>query len=258
MRAKEFPLGDLVVEGLCAGYGEMQVVYKVSYRVASGKITALLGRNGAGKTTTLHATVGLRFSPGRGQVLVEGIDVSNRPGSKMAGVGLALVPEGHRIFTGLSVADNLRVGAFSLRSRRRAHLNSAFERVFELFPNLATDRERPAEQLSGGQQQMLAIAQALMSEPRFLLMDEPSAGLAPTVVDRIYEVIRTLAAQGCGILLVEQDVQRAMALADRTYVMDRGKIVMEGDSAELSANGLILDLIRGVMEGSADDGAATP
>jgi branched-chain amino acid transport system ATP-binding protein len=247
-------MADLVVAGLCAGYGPMQVVDHVDVRLVTGETVALVGRNGAGKTTTLQAVAGLRFGPASGSVRIGDEDVFSRTPPAMGKLGLALVPEGHRIFAGMSVEENLRLGAFPLRRRKSLDLRSAFDHVYELFPDLDAARKRPAEQLSGGQQQMLAIGQALMCDPTFLLLDEPCAGLAPTVVDRIYDVIARLVAEERGVLLVEQDVQRAMRRSDRTYVMERGKIVLDGPSDALLRDGHVLDLIRGVMEG-ADDAA---
>jgi branched-chain amino acid transport system ATP-binding protein len=246
-------MAELRVSGLTAGYGSMQVVNDVGFSVATGEVVSLVGRNGAGKTTTLHATAGLRYGACRGSVLVGDQQVFSHSPSRMPRSGLALVPEGHRVFVGMTVLENLRLGAFPVRSNPDADLASALDRVYDLFPDLAVAKSRPAEQLSGGQQQMLAIGQALMCNPTYLLLDEPCAGLAPTIVDRIYDVIDAMASEGRGVLFVEQDVQRAMRRSQRTYVMDRGSIVLEGASAQLLEDGHVLDLIRGVMEG-VDDG----
>lgn len=250
-------MSELIVSGLCAGYGPMQVLQQVDLRLTTGECVALVGRNGAGKTTTLQAVAGLRFGPAKGSIRVDGQEVFSRTPSKMASVGLALVPEGHRVFADMSVEENLRLGAFPLRGRKSLDIGSSFGRIFELFPDLEVARARPAEQLSGGQQQMLAIGQALMCDPTFLLLDEPCAGLAPTIVDRIYDVVDRLVTENCGVLIVEQDVQRAMRRSNRTYVMDRGVVVLDGPSADLLRDGQVLDLIRGVMQG-ADEAARAP
>ena len=225
-------MADLVVEGLSAGYGGMRVVQNVNLTLSSSEVVGLVGCNGAGKTTTLQAVAGIRFGAFQGRITLDGADITRWSPAKMAKVGLALVPEGHRVFAGMSVLENLRLGAFSVR-RDKAALAEQLEHVYELFPDLQVAKDRNAEQLSGGQQQMLAIGAALMCRPRFLLLDEPCAGLAPALVDRIYDVVERLAADGQGVLLVEQDVQRAMRRSHRTYVMDQGDIVLSGLSADL-------------------------
>jgi branched-chain amino acid transport system ATP-binding protein len=240
-------MAELTISGLCAGYGGMQVVQDVDLEVRSGEVVGLVGRNGAGKTTTLQAIAGIRFGVFRGRVQIDERDITRWSPAQMAKAGLAFVPEGHRVFAGMTVDENLRLGGFSVR-RDKAALATSLERVFELFPDLHVARDRSAEQLSGGQQQMLAIGSALMCRPRFLLLDEPCAGLAPTLVDRIYEVVERLAAEGQGVLIVEQDVQRVMRRSARTYVMDQGVIVLRGPSAELLADGRVLDLVRGVVD----------
>jgi branched-chain amino acid transport system ATP-binding protein len=240
-------MAELTVEGLAAGYGAMQAVTKVDLSVSTGEAVSVVGCNGAGKTTTLQAIAGLRFGSFAGRIRIDQRDVTRWSPAKMAAIGLALVPEGHRIFAEMTVVENLRLGAFSVR-RGKAAIAEQLERVFELFPDLHTARERSAEQLSGGQQQMLAIGSALMCRPRFLMLDEPCAGLAPTLVDRIYEVIGRLASDGHGILLVEQDVQRAMRRSARTYVMDHGRVVLRGPSSSLVNDSRVLDLVRGVID----------
>lgn len=243
-------MAELQVTGLCAGYGGMQVVQGVDLTLSSAEVVALVGCNGAGKTTTLQAIAGIRFGSFNGQVRIDDTEITRWSPANMAKVGLALVPEGHRIFAEMTVDENLRLGAFSVRRDKIAFAES-LEHVFELFPDLRVARQRPAEQLSGGQQQMLAIGAALMCRPRFLLLDEPCAGLAPALVDRIYDVVERLAADGQGVLLVEQDVQRAMRRSNRTYVMDQGDIVLSGPSLELIKDTRVLDLVRGVIDAAS-------
>jgi branched-chain amino acid transport system ATP-binding protein len=243
-------MAELTVTGLCAGYGGMRVVNGIDLSLCTGEVVSLVGCNGAGKTTALQAVAGIRFGSSAGHVRLDGKDITRWSAAKMASLGLALVPEGHRIFAEMSVYENLRLGAFSVRRDKHA-IGEQLEQVFELFPDLQVARDRSAEQLSGGQQQMLAIGAALMCRPQFLLLDEPCAGLAPALVDRIYDVVEKLAASGHGVLLVEQDVQRAMRRSDRTYVMDQGDIVTSGPSSTLINDQRVLDLVRGAIDGSA-------
>jgi branched-chain amino acid transport system ATP-binding protein len=248
-------MAELSVTGLSAGYGAMRVVQDVALTVSSSEVVCLVGCNGAGKTTTLQAISGIRFGSFAGHVTLDGQDITRWSPARMAKIGVALVPEGHRVFAEMTVLENLRMGAFSVR-RDKAALTQSLDYVFELFPDLSVASERNAEQLSGGQQQMLAIGAALMCRPRFLLLDEPCAGLAPALVDRIYDVVERLAGSGQGVLLVEQDVQRAMRRSQRTYVMDHGTIVVSGPSSVLVQDTRVLDLVRGVVE--ADVFSAQP
>jgi branched-chain amino acid transport system ATP-binding protein len=240
-------MAELRISKLCAGYGGMRVVQDVEMTLAAGEVVGLVGRNGAGKTTTLQAISGIRYGAFQGRVHIDDREITKWSPSRMATAGLAFVPEGHRVFAEMTVDENLRLGAFSVRRDKSAMMTS-LDYVFELFPDLLVARHRSAEQLSGGQQQMLAIGSALMCRPRFLLLDEPCAGLAPTIVDRIYDVVTRLATEGQGVLLVEQDVQRAMRRSNRTYVMDQGDIVMSGASQDLLREGRVLDLVRGVVD----------
>jgi branched-chain amino acid transport system ATP-binding protein len=217
----------LEVDGIHTYYGESHVLHGVSLRVAPGEAVALLGRNGAGKTTAIRSIVG--FTPPRdGRVLFEGRAIERWPAYRIARGGLALVPQGRRIFSPLSVRENLLLGA-------RAE-GWTLERVFELFPRL---RERQAQlggTLSGGEQQMLAIARALLTNGRLLLLDEPSEGLAPLIVREIGTILRTLKAERLSLLLVEQNYHLALRVADRVYVMNKGQIVYEGTPAGLEAD----------------------
>ncbi|HWP28740.1 MAG TPA: ABC transporter ATP-binding protein [Chloroflexota bacterium] len=205
-------------------YGDLQALWGVSLEVRSGEIVALIGPNGAGKTTLLRTLAGL-LPPARGTILLDGHRVEREPGHRRVELGLALVPEGRRLFTTMTVLENLELGAYSARARaaRRATL----EWVFSIFPILRERRDQLAGTLSGGQQQMVAIGRALMSRPRLLLLDEPSLGLAPVVVETIFEVIRQINAEGVTVLLVEQNARAALQLATRGYVIENGRIVQQ-------------------------------
>ncbi|HWE56852.1 MAG TPA: ATP-binding cassette domain-containing protein [Acidimicrobiales bacterium] len=229
----------LAVRGLRAGYGGMTAVAGVDLEVRAGELVALIGRNGAGKTTALHAIAGLRRGSNAGVVTVGGRDLSKAAPSKVANAGLALVPEGKRIFTQMSVRDNLLVGLSASPTHHRAEEQARMGRVLQLFPLLEEAIDRTAGDLSGGGQQMVAIGQALMGAPRVLLLDEPASGLAPTVVDELMGVLRTLADDGLGVLFVDQSVERALACSDRIYTMDNGRIALSGSSAEVLSSELV-------------------
>ncbi len=231
----------LQVEGLEVGYGKLQVVHGVSLAVQPGQFTVLLGRNGAGKTTTLRAVSGLIGKQG-GRVLFGGQDITSWPPRAILRHGLAQVLDGHRVFTNLSVHDNLVVSALGSGQPRSA---SAFEPIYDAFPELAERRQQLASRLSGGQQQILAVAQGLVAKPRLLIFDEPSAGLAPLVVERILQLAKSLTTQGTAVLLVEQFVEKALAHADYCYVLDHGVKVGEGTPAALQESGTIQDIYLG-------------
>jgi branched-chain amino acid transport system ATP-binding protein len=222
----------LSVSGLDVRYGPIQAVRGVDLDVAQGEIVALLGANGAGKSTTLKAIVGL--APATGRINFDGEAIDSRDTEDIVQRGLTLVPEGRRIFPTLTVAENLTLGAATQRDRTAAARSRA--EVLELFPILAERAAQPAGTLSGGQQQQLAIGRALMSAPRLLLLDEPSLGLAPQIVDSIFDLILSLKARGLTILLVEQDAAAALDIADRAYVMANGRIVMQGEAETLRAS----------------------
>jgi branched-chain amino acid transport system ATP-binding protein len=209
----------LQVERLSVRYGGVAAVRDVSFTVGRGEIVGLIGPNGAGKSSTLHAIVGL-VSPHEGEVRLAGSSLRGRPPEAIARSGIALVPEGRRIFAELSVEENLRLG---LTGRRRAGADS-LEQVYDLFPVMRDFRRRSAGALSGGQQQQLAIARALVAEPDVLLLDEPSLGLAPAIVDTVFETLASIRERGLTVLLVEQRAQRTVALADRTYVLSGGEL----------------------------------
>jgi branched-chain amino acid transport system ATP-binding protein len=222
----------LSVEGLEAGYGEVQVLWGLSLKARRGKLTAIVGANGAGKTTTLRAVAGT-LSPWGGRVMLDGVDVTRVPSHVKAARGLALVPEGRQLFSMMSVAENLELGAFSPRASRS--IAERLDQVFKLFPRLAERARQRAGTLSGGEQQMVAIARGLMSDPQILIIDELSLGLAPVVVYQLLATLKQLKEAGLTILLVEQNVHLALALSDYAYVIAEGRIFTEGLPAELSA-----------------------
>ena len=223
----------LSIADLDVRYGAIQAVRGVSLDVGEGEIVAVLGANGAGKTTTLKATVGL-IAATRGEIRFAGDAITGRDTEDIVMRGMTLVPEGRRVFPSLTVAENLRLGAATRKDP--AAIAQSRDEVLALFPILAERAGQAAGTLSGGQQQQLAIARALMSAPKLLLLDEPSLGLAPQIVDDIFDLILRLKARGLTILLVEQDAVAALDIADRAYVMANGRIVMSGSAAELRAS----------------------
>lgn len=220
----------LEVTDVAVDYDGAAALRGVSLEVEEGEILALVGANGAGKTTLLSSIAGL-VAPRRGSVRFEGRELAGLPAHEVARLGIALVPEGRRLFPGLPVWRNLLLGAWLRRDR--AWRRQATERVFELFPVLAERREQPAGTLSGGEQQMLAIGRALMAGPRLLLLDEPSLGIAPRLVERIFTSLETINRDGITVLLVEQRVQQALRLAQRGYVLQTGRVALAGPTSEL-------------------------
>lgn len=219
---------------LSAGYGKLTVIKSASLNVQANEVVALVGGNGAGKSTLLRAIAGLlKISEGR--VLLQGNDIAGKPAEKIAGMGIVLVPEGRALFPGMTIRENLLVGA-NARKKARSNLAQRFESVFELFPDLRKRQSARAGDLSGGQQQMLALGRALMSEPDILLLDEPSTGLALVLVDELFEKIATLKRGGMTILLAEQNVQKALDIADRGYVIENGRIVFEDTGEALKCS----------------------
>jgi branched-chain amino acid transport system ATP-binding protein len=212
-------------------YGQIPAVNEVTLEVDSGEIVALLGPNGAGKTTLLN-TIGGLLRPSAGQVTFDGRDITHIRGDLVARRGISLVPEGRGLFPGLSVEDNLRIGGYWAEDEYQQR----WEQVVEYFPILATRRRQQAASLSGGEQQQLAIARALMAQPRLLMLDEMSLGLAPRVVAELFAILRRIHRDGTAVLLVEQRVPQALAIADRVYVLQRGRIVLSGTSAEVGAD----------------------
>ena len=224
----------LAVEGLEVGYGKVPVVWGASFRVDPGEIVTMIGPNGAGKTTILRAVVGL-LRPKAGRIAFRERDIGGLRAPEIAKLGLALVPEGRELFPYMTVHENLLLGGRIQRSR----LEERLTRVHALFPRLKERGRQIAGTLSGGEQQMLAIGRALMSEPHLLLLDEPSTGLAPVVVERLFDVIRTLGAQGVTTLLVEQNAHLALEVSDRAYVLERGRVVFEGPAPALVSHPLV-------------------
>lgn len=221
----------LAVEGLEVAYGDLQVVWGVSFEVPADSIVAILGPNGAGKTTTLMSLVGLLPAHG-GQITFKGEPLDGVPTHEMVERGLVMIPEERATFATMSVEDNLELGAYTPHARR-AH-NSTLEEVFDIFPRLAERKSQRAGTLSGGERQMLAIGKALMAQPELLVLDEPSLGLAPIIVEDTFEVIKDIKDRGVSVLMVEQHVELTLEIADYAYLLEMGRIVGHGTSAELA------------------------
>jgi branched-chain amino acid transport system ATP-binding protein len=236
-------VSELVVEHLEVHYGDLVGVADISLRVAAGTVVALLGSNGAGKTTTLNAVAGL-VRPSRGRVIWQGETISGEPAYRIVSRGLALSPEGWRLFVTQSVEQNLRLGATALADRTR--IEALFERVYALFPRLAERRRQLAGTLSGGERQMLALGRALMSEPKLLMLDEPSLGLAPAVVETLYETLYRLHEDGLTLLLAEQSIPLALGIAEYAYVLQTGRIALEGKAADLEQNEQVQEIYLGI------------
>jgi branched-chain amino acid transport system ATP-binding protein len=238
----------LRVENLRAAYDEIEVLHGVNLAVEKGQIVALLGANGAGKSTTIKTIMGL-VKPSAGRILLDGRDLTGQPAHLAARAGIALVPEGRRIFKKMTVEENLLVGGVV---RSRAEVREALADVYGLFPRLSERRGQVGGTLSGGEQQMLAIGRALMSRPDFLLMDEPSLGLAPLVVESVHQAIdRIRREMGIGGILVEQNVAVALTVASRAYVLMRGSVVLEGDPKTLAASPELRDAYLGMASSDA-------
>ncbi|MEI7455657.1 MAG: ABC transporter ATP-binding protein [Nitrosomonadales bacterium] len=220
----------LDVRDLQVGYGGIHAVKGIDFHIGQGELVALIGSNGAGKTTTLKALAGL-IAPAGGEIHYDGSVLNAVPAHQRVSMGIALVPEGRGVFARLTVAENLLMGAYSRCDQ--AEINEDLARMYALFPRLVERRDQLAGTLSGGEQQMLAMARALMSRPRLLMLDEPSMGLAPLMVKKIFETIREVAAQGMSILLVEQNARLALQVSSRGYVMEGGSITLSGASADL-------------------------
>ena len=211
-------------------YGMIQAIKGISFEVNEGEVIALIGANGAGKTTTLHTITGL-LSPKKGSVIFEGKDITKVPAHKIVSLGIAHVPEGRRVFADLSVYENLKMGAYTRKDKNE--VEETLERVYERFPRLKERKNQMAGTLSGGEQQMLAMGRALMSKPKIILMDEPSMGLSPILVNEIFDIIQEVSKSGTTVLLVEQNAKKALSIADRAYVLETGKIVLEGKAEDL-------------------------
>lgn len=220
----------LEVKDLEVYYGVIQAIKGISFEVNKGEVIALIGANGAGKTTTLHTITGL-ISPKKGHVIFEGKDITKVPAHKIVSMGMAHVPEGRRVFAELSVYENLRMGAYTRKDK--SEIEESLANVYKRFPRLEERKNQMAGTLSGGEQQMLAMGRALMSKPKIILMDEPSMGLSPILVNEIFDIIRAVSESGTTVLLVEQNAKKALAIADRAYVLETGKIVLEGNAKDL-------------------------
>ena len=220
----------LEVKDLEVYYGVIQAIKGVSFEVNQGEVIALIGANGAGKTTILHTVTGL-LSPKKGQVFFEGKDITKVPAHNIVSRGMAHVPEGRRVFAELSVYENLKMGAYTRKDK--SEIEESLENVYRRFPRLEERKNQMAGTLSGGEQQMLAMGRALMSKPKIILMDEPSMGLSPILVNEIFDIIQAVSESGTTVLLVEQNAKKALAIADRAYVLETGNIVLEGKAKDL-------------------------
>ena len=233
----------LAVRGLNVYYGEARALRGVDVEIGSSEVVSVVGPNGAGKTTLVNAIAGV-LRDRTGTIELDGVDLLRPASHEVCDYGIALVPEGRRVFAGMSVADNLALGSYRRNARPERH--DRLERVHALFPVLRERSDQRAGTLSGGEQQMLALGRALMSDPRVLLLDEPSLGLAPVVVDTLFDAIQEINASGVAVLLVEQDVTRALGLSSRGYLLSDGAIVVEGTAAELLADGEVQRVCLGV------------
>ncbi len=215
----------LEVKDLEVYYGVIKAIKGISFEVNQGEVIALIGANGAGKTTILHTITGL-ISSSAGKILFEDNDITKLPGHKIVYLGMAHVPEGRRVFSQLTVLQNLKMGAYSRKDKRE--IEDTLQMVYKKFPRLEERKNQTAGTLSGGEQQMLAMGRALMSHPKIILMDEPSMGLSPIFVEEIFNIIKEISASGTTVLLVEQNAKKALSIADRAYVLETGKIALEG------------------------------
>ena len=211
-------------------YGMIQAIKGISFEVNEGEVIALIGANGAGKTTTLHTITGL-LSPKKGSVIFEGKDITKVPAHKIVSLGIAHVPEGRRVFAELTVYENLKMGAYTRKDKDE--IEKTLDMVYKRFPRRKERKHKHAGPLSGGEQQMLAMGRALMSHPKIIVMDEPSMGLSPILVNEIFDIIQEVSKGGTTVLLVEQNAKKALSIADRAYVLETGRIVLEGDAKVL-------------------------
>ncbi|HKZ21373.1 MAG TPA: ABC transporter ATP-binding protein [Acidimicrobiia bacterium] len=233
----------LRVTDLDVFYGDAQALWEVSMTVDPGEVVAIVGSNGAGKSTFVNAVMGINQAR-RGSILFEGVELTTLAGHRTCRQGIAIVPEGRRLFPSLSVQENLDLGAFNREARQ--HHQESLTWVHELFPRLSERRHQLAGTLSGGEQQMVAIGRALMARPRLLVMDEPSLGLAPVIIDEVFDRIERVRAQGVSVVLVEQNVKRALDISTRAYVLAEGRIVQQGSAAELAASPEVVAALLGV------------
>ena len=232
----------LEVENLNVYYGAIYALKGISFRVNQGEIVALIGANGAGKSTTLNTVSGI-LRPREGRVVFEKEDITQTAADQIVQKGIVQVPEGRKIFATLTVQENLEMGAFTRKDK--AEVERSMENVFQRFPRLAERRSQLGGTLSGGEQQMLAIARGLMSQPRLMLLDEPSMGLAPLLVEQIFSIVQDINKQGTSICLVEQNAQMALSIADRAYVLETGQVVLEGPGHDLLQNEMVMEAYLG-------------
>jgi branched-chain amino acid transport system ATP-binding protein len=233
----------LQLAGVRAGYGTFQALFDVSLEVRAGEAVAVIGPNGAGKTTLMRVVSGM-IRPTAGSIVMAGVDLVTTPAHRIVELGMAHVPESRRLFAGMSVEENLRMGGFMPAARPKFRRRLDF--VYELFPRLRERRHQRAGSMSGGEQQMCAIGRALMSEPRLLLLDEPSAGLAPVIVEMVFDLVKRIRAIGVTVLIVEQNVQQVLRVVDRAYLLETGTIRASGTAAELLASDTIREAYLGV------------
>ena len=233
----------LKVTGLCAGYGDTEILRGIDIAAGPGEIIAVLGPNGAGKTTLNNVLSGI-LAPASGSIRFDGEDIAGARAAELVARGLVHVPEGRRVFPNLSVLENLELGSYRRGRERRAE---NLERIVSIFPRLRERLSQNAGTLSGGEQQMLAIGRGLMAEPKLLILDEPSLGLAPVLVDLLFSLIQTINKDGLTILLVEQNVARSLEIASRAYVIEQGRIALSGSAAELARNEAVRRSYLGVM-----------
>ena len=232
----------LEVANLSVNYGSIEAVRDISFTVPEGQIVTLIGANGAGKTTTLSSISGL-LRPGRGKIVFQGQDITRWPPDQIVRAGLSQVAEGRAILSPLTVAENLELGAFTRQDK--AAIRQDLDRTYSQFPRLAERRRQLAGSLSGGEQQMLAIGRALMARPKMLLLDEPSMGLAPIIINQVFEIIRQIKQGGTTVLLVEQNANKALKIADYAYVMEHGEITFQGSSEEVRNSAHIIEAFLG-------------
>ena len=222
----------LRIKGLNSGYGSIQVLRDVSFDIMQGEVLAVIGANGAGKTTLFRTISGL-LTPSSGEILFGDVNIAGRGSAEIVSMGLSQAPEGRRVFNGMTIEENLKLGAFRRRDKSKASVNQAIEQVYQYFPKLRDRRKQLAGTLSGGEQQMLAIGRALMADPRVLVIDELSLGLAPIIVEELLNILEAIHATGCTIVLVEQDISIALSFSDRAVVLQSGQVVMTGASSDL-------------------------
>ncbi|MBN1762722.1 MAG: ABC transporter ATP-binding protein [Methanomicrobia archaeon] len=233
----------LEMKGLNVSYERVQVLWDVSFNIDAGEVVTLLGSNGAGKSTTVKTIQGL-LKPGSGSIRFMNKSIDGLPAYKIVEEGIALVPEGREIFPKMSVLENLVLGAYVARAREV--LANSLDWVFNLFPKLEERKEQLAGTMSGGEQQMLAIARALMSKPKLLMLDEPSLGLAPVIVLQVFDIIKKLKEEGVTVLLVEQNVHHALEISDRAYILEKGRIILEGEGSDLLNNHYVREAYLGM------------